>query len=100
MRQLLFIALVALLLTGCAGLQGSVGSPPTVEAISANSALAGGCFNVGGIWGTAKTTFVKIDEGSEVNGTVEIDPITCAIKITNDTGKPTVRRLPSRPPPP
>lgn len=81
MKMLLVV--LALCVSGCAGMQGSNLSADQLNAISANSSLAGGCVTVVGPWGTARTVFVKIDKGSEVNGSVVVDPNTCAVSVSN-----------------
>lgn len=78
MERLLLLALTLMLLTACGGLQPQVDAARTKDSNIV-------CAKASGPWGAATTTYVNVDKGVVVNGTVTTDA-ECKVTFSNVTG--------------
>lgn len=72
-----------LFLAGCGGLSPMVMSGEQLQAVPTGGAL---CSFIVGPWGTARIVYVNAERGSLPNGTISVDPNTCAVVMNNEPG--------------
>ena len=80
MLRIICFALL-LVLAGCGGLSPMVISSEQLQQVPEGGGL---CSTIMGPWGNARFVYVHAAKGTLPNGTISIDPNTCAITMNNE----------------
>lgn len=75
--------IVVLLLSGCASMSAPQMSAEQLKAAAADKNFSAICLTFTGVGGSGKSVVINVDQRVLINGTIAVDPSTCAVTMSN-----------------
>jgi len=72
-----------MLMSGCASMSAPQMSAEQLKAAAADKNFSAICLTFTGVGGSGKSVVVNVDQRVLINGTIAVDPNTCAVTMTN-----------------